>query len=446
MAVAVPAVVFICLMVFTSFLHARDLEDVFELALEKDPRFAGMQYERNAEEEVLRQAWGEVLPTLTAEGAHTETSQEIISTDNEVYGSGDSDYPTTEYTVSLTQPLFDFASYMKIKSAGTNFKGAELEVAAARQELTVRVATAYFGVLAARDRLRVTGAEEAAVKSHYELVSEKFKRGLSPRTDYYEAKARLAEVRTKRLVAESDLDDARQALEEIIGDSADSLAPLKEKLPLLSPEPGDAGAWIDAAIDQNPALKAIQQEVESARQEIRRQRAGHYPSLDLEARYNRRDTEGTLFGGGSEVETVDVGVRLTVPIYQGGIVSSRTREAGHRKNALQQEKVRRTRALEREARAAFFGVGNAIKRVKSLREAVEAQRLALEGKKDGYESGLFTILAVLDAERDLSLARLNYARARYEYILNTLILKKTAGTLNDEDIAGVNGWLRHSSD
>jgi outer membrane protein len=421
---------------------ALDLNEAFGLALSRDPRFAGMRFEREAEQEVLRQAWAGVLPTFSAEGVYTETSQDIISSDNTVFGSGKSDFPTTEYTLSLTQPLIDYAAFMNIKRAKALARGADRELAAARQDLAVRVATAYFAVLGAMDRLAATRAEEAAVSRNYELVDERFKQGLSTRTEYYDAKARLADVMANRLAVESDLDDARQALEEIIGGPAGELAPLREEIPLISPEPADAGTWIDAAVKQNPALDAAHQKTEAARQDIRRQGAAHYPVVNLEANHNWTETEGTLFGGGSEVETTEYLFRLTLPLYQGGVVSARTREAIQRLNASIQEEERQTRALERETRAAYFGVNTSIERVLSYREAVEAQRLAVEGKVEGHRSGLFTILAVLDGERDLSLARQNFAMARYDYIVNSLILKKTSGILGDTDIVVVNEWLK----
>lgn len=437
------AVVVLCLSGALSTLCAADLVTVFNQALENDPRFVGMRHERDAEQERLRQAWAGVLPTLSAEGVHKETTQDIVSSDNTVFGSGSSDFPTTEYTLSLTQPLFNLSSFINIRRASALVRGADLELEAARQELAVRVAQAYFDALAARDRLTATAAEEAAVSGHYELVSERFNRGLSTRTEYYDAKARLADIMARRLTAESDLDDAYQALAEITGSPVEDLSLLHEELPLISPDPVDANTWIDAAVRQNPSLEAVRQSVASARQEVRRQRAGHYPNVNLEASHNWRETDGTLFGGGSEVETSEILFRMNVPLYQGGMVNSRTREAICRMNALLQEESRQTRALQRETRAAFYGVDNAIERVRSLGDAVEAQQLALEGKKEGHRSGLFTILAVLDAERDLSLARQNYAMARYDYIINSLMLKKAAGTLNDEDIAGVNGWLKH---
>lgn len=427
-----------------SHLHAMDLRQAFTLALEKDPQFMGRSYESKATGELLRQAWGAVLPSLSAEGSRTETRQEIVSTDNEVYGIGKSTFPTTEYTLSLTQPIFNFASFVNITRSREIAQAAELELEAERQDLAVRTAIAYFRVLAAQDRLKAIGAEEAAVRGHYDLIRERFNRGLSTRTEYYDAKARVAEVQANRLMAESDFDDARQGLEEIIGRPAVDLAPLRDELELIPPDPDDAGVWIEAAMDQNPSLEAMRRNVEASRQEVRRQRAGHYPYVDLEVNHNWRETDGTLFGGGSEVKTSNFLVRLNVPLYQGGIISSRTREATLRKSASVQNEEQLARAIHRETRAAFFGVNSSIQRVNALLDAVEAQQLALEGRKEGHRSGLFTILAVLDGERDLSLARQNYAMARYDYIINTLILKKTVGTLTGDDIVTVNSWLQDS--
>ncbi len=432
-------------MVPAPFAQTVSLKDVFSLALKNDPRFVGMGYERAAQEEILKQAWAEVKPNLAAEGVYTETDQEIVSSDNTVYGTGSSSYPTKEYSLSFVQPLFNMASFVNIKKAKAQLAVADAELQAARQELAIRVAAAYFSVLEAGDRMAATVAEEAAVKRHYELIKGRFDSGLSTRTEFYDAKARLAEVMANRIAAASDLDNARQALEEIVGPVAGKLASLRDKIPMIPPDPSDPKVWIKAAHKQNPELKAAGQKVESARNEVMRQKAGHYPYLALEANYTWRDTEGTLFGGGSEVKTNDILVRMTVPLYAGGSVSSRTREARYRLDASLQEETRQMRAIERKVWVAYHGVNTAIERAKSFREALEAQKLALEGKKEGYRSGLFTILAVLDAERDLSLARQNYAMARYDYILNSLMLKRAAGTLDDQDITIVDSWLQSDS-
>ncbi len=411
------------------------------LAIKNDPRFLGARYERDASVEKFVQARAGLLPRLTAQGSYTQTRQNIVSSDNTVYGQGSSTFPTTTYSASLTQPLFNFASWASLQRAKATVKGADMKLEAARQDLMVRTSRGYLGVLASRDNLEFLSVEEAAVARYHELVSGRFASGLASRTDFLDAKARFSDVKARKIAARSTLDDAFQTLREIVGQDVTKISALREELPLVRPDPDNVDTWIDAGLKQNPSLEVQRQAVEEARQEVSRQQAGHYPYLNLEANYDRTKTEGTLFGGGSEVETASALVRLSVPLYEGGIVSSRTREARGLYQVAVQEEERQTRAAKKETRAAFLGVASSIDRVQALREAVEAQKLVLEAKKEGYRSGLYTILAVLDAERDLYRARRDYAVARYDYVMNSLRLKVSVGTLTEADLASVNDWL-----
>lgn len=420
---------------------AVDLLSAYGLALKNDPRFVGARYERDASVEKLSQARAGLLPKLTAEGVYTQTRQNIISSDNTVYGQGSSTFPTTEYSISLVQPLFNMASWASLQRARATAKGADLKLETAKQDMMVRLARAYLGALATRDNLEFIGVEETAVSRYHELVTGRFSSGLTSRTDFLDAKARLSDVRARKIAAQSNHDDAFQALREIVGQDVEKIAAVREELPLVSPDPNNIETWIDATVKQSPSLEMQRQAVEEARHEVRRQQAGHYPFINLEAEYDRTKTEGTLFGGGSEVETAYVLARLTIPIFEGGVVASRTREAKSLHQAAAQEEERQTRAARKETRAAYLGVISSIDRVKALREALEAQKLVLEAKREGYRSGLYTILAVMDAERDLYRARRDYAVARYDYIMNSLRLKKAVGTLSDGDIASINDWF-----
>lgn len=422
-------------------VRAEGILDVYQMAIQNDPSYAGARFSREASQETLTQAWSAFQPTISAEGSHSETRQRIISSDNAVYARGSSSYPSNEYSLSLVQPLFNKASLSNLSRARAKIKGADMELEGARQDLIVRVTKVYLGVLAARDKLTLTRTEEAAVGKHYELASNKFKMGLSPKTDYLDAKARIAEVRANRIAAESAMDNASQALREVTGKQVASIAALRDDLPLKSPEPNDVEAWIASAVKQNPALEAQRQAVEAARREHERQVAGHYPLLNLEAGHSYNDTKGTLFGGGSEYETTNVLVRLKIPIFEGGIVKSRSREAYSLYQAALQEQERQLRALQKETRAAYYGVVDAMERVKALNEAVESQELVVQAKQDGYKAGLFTVVAVLDSQRDLTLVRQDYATARYDYVMNSLRLKKAVGTLAEDDIVTVQGWL-----
>ena len=165
-----------------------------------------------------------------------------------------------------------------------------------------------------------------------------------------------------------------------------------------------------------------------------RQNAAHYPTLDLVGSYNSEDTDGTLYGGGSQIDNTKVMLKLNVPLYQGGMVSSKAAEAEHQRSAARQELIRQTRAVERQTRSAFLGVKTALNRVEALHQSVASNQSALEAKQEGFLSGLYTSLAVLDAERDLYLTKQEYAKARYQYLLNGLKLKKATDTLSGQDI------------
>jgi outer membrane protein len=216
---------------------------------------------------------------------------------------------------------------------------------------------------------------------------------------------------------------------------------MKDPIDLAKPDPLDVDYWITQASKSNPGIQNLEYAVIVAREEIRIQRGGHYPSLDLQVRANHNETDGTLFGGGSEVDTTDVMLNLTVPIYSGGFTSSKTREAAKRHQKLIQDLNQKKREVKREMRAAYFGMISSISRVEALAEAVKSQRLALDSKERGFKSGLYTVLAVLDAERDLSIAKRDYAQARYDYAINSLKLKHTLGEISEEDVAHANQWL-----
>jgi outer membrane protein len=304
-----------------------------------------------------------------------------------------------------------------------------------------RVAESYLAVLAAEDNARFAEAEQAAVERQRELARTRRASGLAARTDEFDANARYALVVANAVEAENQLDDARQALLETSGMLLTDLEPLRAEIPLERPDPLDVDQWVDIALRQSPQVLAREQSLEVAQYEVRRQAAGRYPSLNLVTRLDNRDTEGSLFGGGSEVETADVAIQLRVPIYSGGSSGSNVRQAALRvEESVEHVKLERL-VVARQARSAYLGVLSGIARTEALGESLLAQRSALEAKQRGYGSGINTALDVLDAERDLYLILRDHAQARYDYLLNTLRLKQAAGTLSVDDLARINEAL-----
>jgi outer membrane protein len=417
---------------------AQSLADIYALARSSDPKFAAAGYVRDATRESLTQAWSQLRPTLSFLYQYTDTSQDIISSDNTVFDSGTSDFSTTEYTLRITQPVFELPLILNIGQARVEQSKADLELLSAEQDLIVRVSERYVKALAAQDQLVYARAEEAAVKQHHELAKARFEMGLAPVTDLYDARARLASREARTLEAEIQMEDAFQAIRELTGVVPDELVPMPEKVILFGPTPDDAQAWVDNAIRQNTAVMAQSRLVEIARREVQKQRAGHYPTLDLVGRFNNQNTEGTLFGGGSEVETVDISLQLNIPLYQGGVISSRVSQASSQYSKVKADLDRLTRESVRLARTSFLGVKSSIRRIDALDQTLTAQQSALDAKQEGYRSGLFTSLAVLDAERDLYMAKTDFAQARYDYILNNLRLRQAVGSLSEQDLIWTN--------
>ena len=415
---------------------------VYQKALIHDPTFQSAEFQKLVVDEGRTQAIAELLPKLTGTADYTKTFQDIQSSDNNVVAAGDIDYNSTTYGLTLTQPIFHWDSIVGMSQSKAEIFVAEVRYLLAEDELMYRVAELYFGALAALDQLDYAKAELVAVEKHFELASSRFDMGLVPITDLHDAKARLASIVSKTIEAENFLDDSLQALQEVVGEPLEDLRVLQEKITLTSPNPEGLDLWTAKAIEQNPGVKLQEYSVEVANLEVDKQRAKHYPTVDLIGSYENEDTDGSLYGGGAEGDTTDILVVLNVPFYEGGAVSSRVREAKHILSSARQELIKQQRSVIRQTRSSYLGVNSALKMIEALHQSVISTRLALDAKQEGFLSGLYTSLNVLDAERDLSLANIDYAKARYDYLLNSLKLKQAVGSLTEADLEQLDQWLQ----
>jgi outer membrane protein len=446
---------------------AEDLIQVFRLAKEHDPVFEREMYRHEASPEALTQAYSELLPNLSVDSTYRQTKQEILSSDVAVYQTDTARYPAYGYTLSLVQPVLKLSSVYRVKQAREEMKRADLKFEAAKQDLILRVAETYSGLLEAMDSLTFTRAEEAAVQRHYELAENRYRSGLAPVTDYHDAKARLADTMALKVKVKNRLEDAIEALTELTGRRIENVATLKAApvggtfpkagqrspegpaqgtpqgsgMPLVSPEPNKMEDWLEAASQQNLDIRVQQQTVEVAEKEIERQKAGHAPVLSVVGRLNRDYEGGSLFGGESDVKTTEAFAQLTFPLFQGFSVTSRTREAVKLHSAAKADLEKEVRSVQRTTKASFLGVMSSIENAEAFKQSVLSNQMALEAKREGFKSGLFPALAVLDAERDLHRARQDYAKANYDYVVYSLRLKRAVGALAEEDLIAVNQWL-----
>ena len=431
--------VLICLsFLIQSPVIANDLVDAYSLARGSDPTYQAAIAEYRATLETKPQARSQLLPTISfsADGA---TNQQDVDTDSPLGDVGKIDFESYGYSLDLNQPVFRYDRFLALKQADSEIKGAQARLDAAEQDLMIRISERYFDVLAALDDLKFANAEKKALKRQLEQAEQRFEVGLIAITDVQEARAGYDRSVATQIVAVNNVANTREALREVTGEYIELLAPLGEEMPLVSPQPEDIEEWTRRSQEQNRQVEASRQDLEVARQNIKIEKSGHLPTVDLFASKGF-DSSGGRFGT-TETDAAVIGLELNMPLFEGGLVTSRTREAHERYNQAYQELERAYREAQRQTRESYLGVISGISQVKAFQQAVVSNETALEATEAGFEVGTRTAVDVITVQRALLEALRNYARSRYDYILSILRLKQAAGTLSPEDLRAVNQWL-----
>jgi outer membrane protein len=411
-----------------------DLLSVYNQALDADPTFKAELAAHTAALEALPQSRAGVLPAIDLRGNISRNRFDPRDNNPTSYATNKT------YSIGLRQPLYRRDRFIQLQQADSSIAQADAEFAAAQQDLALRVATRYFLVLGARDNLAFVRADKEALTRTLDQAKQRFEVGLAAITDTLKAQAAYDIAISDEISAEQLLADAHEALRELTGKLPSTLEVLKADIPLLVPDPADQNQWVAAAIEQNPLMLAAQAATETAKQEIQVQRSGHYPSVDVTADYSYRDNR---FGGIQDLKRNDsaIGIEMNLPLYQGGLIDSRTREQRSLYNQAQEQQEQQYRATERQTRDNYRGIVSGISKVKALKRAIESNEKAYEAAQAGFDVGTRDIIDVLDAQRELLGARRDHARSRYNYLLDTLRLKQAAGILGESDLAEINAVL-----
>ena len=440
---------------FTSFhSYAADLQDVYERARTNDPLIREADANRLAARESRPQAVAALLPQVDARANYNEEESDSSGAFVEpgqppTPEIRDSDGSSSAWDVTLRQNVFSWENWASLRRANAERAQAEADYLAAQQDLILRTSTAYFLVLAAQDTLEAAQAAHDAITRQLEQSEKRFEVGLIAVTDVQEAKAAFDSATAALIEAKRNLATAGERLRELTGDAFDELSKPGSDMPLSSPNPANAEDWVELAMNQNARLISSRLAADITRHDISAERGGHFPNLDVVVSRSHFDSEASITGSSagdidSDSEDTVVSLQLTLPIFSGGATSSRVRQAQYRHIAARERLERTARETERETRDAYLGVNSEVARVQSLRQAVESAMTALQATEAGYEVGTRTSVDVLDARRRLFEAQTNYARSRYDYLLNVLRLRLAAGTLDQKGLTDVNALLTES--
>ena len=432
-----------CALLLSPATRSTDLLTFFRDALANDAVYASARSTLDAGREIRVQGLAALYPTIGATANTVRNEVDVSSrTPSAAFVPGSRVFNTNGYTINLSQPLFRWGNWQTYLQSQLQVVQSEAQFAQAGQDLAVRVAQAYFDVLNAQDTLAVARAKKIAISEQLAQAKRNFEVGTSTIVDTNEAQSRYDLVIAEEIAAQNDLAVKQTALQQIVGKPPGDLAALRADVALPPPAPTQIESWVEAAESGNFLVKAQDVGAEVARRAIEIQRAGHYPTLDLTAARTHSSSSGSATNNiGSDINSTTIGLQLAIPIYAGGAVDSRVRQAiaNHDKSKADLEIQKRTAA--QNARQFFLGVTNGLAQVRAFEAAMISSKSSLDSNKLGYEVGVRINIDVLNAQQQLFTTQRDLSKARYDTIVNSFRLKAATGALNEEDIAAVNALL-----
>jgi outer membrane protein len=422
---------------------AEDLVQVFRDAQRYDATFSAARNSLAAGRERLPQGRALLLPALNLSANATRSRIDVDSKDPAVSPSFLRNPDSGGYTLTLSQPIFRRQNWLQYEQSEYQVRQAEATFGQASQDLIVRVAQAYFEVLGQYDTLTLVRAQKAATSEQLAQAKRNFEVGTATITDTHEAQARYDLIAAQEIAAQNDLQARRRQLQLIAGKEYAELKQLRGDIKLTPPNPENVETWAELAQKQAYTVLIQEAAAEVASLEAKRASAGHLPTLDFVAQYGQTtETASITSTVGRDTATSSIGLQLALPIFQGGSVSSREREAAalYQRSKDDVDNARRTAVLT--ARQLYLSAVSGITQVGALEQAKVSSQSALDSNKLGYEVGIRINIDVLNAQQQLYSTERDLALARYNTILNNLRLKASAGTLREEDLEEVNRALR----
>ena len=422
-------------------VQAESLLEVYKLAQENDPEVLSKIYQGEAQSENDYQVLALFFPQAKFRIARTETNQDIISAENQVYEDGETRYPTTEYELTVRQSIYNQSYWEKLWQAEAEEKKIAAGLEVIKQDLILKVIERYFAILNIREEYKSFVEEVKGLGEQYELVKIKLDSGLEKKMMLKKARAVYLDAKTRKEEAYYKFDDAKFALQEITGMEIKVANELTTNFPLVSPEPSSEDAWIAKAVLYNPEIIGQKEGWEVASQEVDVQQAGHYPTVDFVFTHGRKKAEGGLFGGGSDIEDTKMLFELNVPIFEGGKVMSKVRQAKSLEKKEKSNVTQITRKITRETKKAFNTVKISLSKIhsyKELQDASEEEVTFLEGL---FKSGVISVFETVDAKRALAKVKADYINSRYEYVLSMMRLKRATGILSEKDLNDLSSFF-----
>lgn len=431
---------------FNTASLATTLAEAYRQALASDPTFKTAEAQWQAAQQLAPISRSYLLPQLTS-SASADRGYVVQSFDED----NASFYQNVQqFALNLNQAIFNYQAWSGLKNANAQVKQAQANYDYAVQDLILRVASAYLAVLQAYDQLLATQAQKTSLTQQLKQTQDQFDVGLIAITGLEQVKASFDSTLALEIADKNNIANKLEELRAITGVFYVDMQGISPKLPLVVPNPQNINSWVAIATKQSYAIKSAYYAMVAARENVKMKRAGHFPTVNATAGYSYDNQSESFLGGTSPTpntnSTTSVGVTVSLPVYQGGLVNAQTRQAAAQYAEASAQLEQTYRGTLTQTREAYLGVISGVNKLKADRQAIVSSQTSLNSTKSGYTAGTQTIVDVLQQQSNVYNSQSNYATDRYNYLISLLTLKQSAGTLSPKDIAILNTWLNQPID
>ncbi|CDZ77446.1 Outer membrane protein TolC precursor [Legionella massiliensis] len=425
---------------------ATDLMDIYQQALENDPIFKQAYSTYMSNTEAVPIARAALYPQLTINALAARNVQDVAASTSRLATT----YNSNQWQVNASQALFNYKAWAQVQRAKASVKAAQASFNDSAQNLILRTASAYFQVLLAKDTLNFAEAKKRANKRQFDQAEQRFKVGLDAITSVYEAKAAYDQSVAQVISARNNQINQNENLRKLTNHVYEHLSPLRDsRIPLVKPEPDNINEWVNTGLKQNYKLYAAKYGLEAARETIKAQSSGAWPTFALQGNSTTTHIQSDVSASNSasffvpsRQSTSNVAIAMNFPVFQGGLVQAQTRQAQYNFQTTSEQLEQTYRDVEVNSRIAFNTIIDGISKVKADKQTIISQQNSLESTEAQFQVGTRTMVDVVNAQQRLFEAQEQLASDQYDLINSILNLKYLAGTLNVTDLEEINAWLQ----
>ena len=442
MSVRIPRCLRSCLILVMSTVCAApswadNLLETYRQSFATDPTLAQARASLDAEMQSRPLARSALLPHMGLATGFGENTANITGLGNPISQS----YPSNNFSVNLTQTVFNGQAWSALAQADSRIQASEAALVYAEQQLALKVATAYFGVLQAEAQERVAVEQEKLLDNINQQTRATLEVGTGDIIAVHEAQARLDAARSDLVKAHNAVTVARRSLQRLTHQPIGHLDDLGH-FEAMPPQPARSEPWVETALANQPLLHQNEAQLRIAQEQVEYNRRARWPVVSLQG--VSQHALGSPFPN-LDINQKGASLNLSMPIFDGGQISASVDQAQAQAQASVQALAGLRDEVTLNTQTAFLNLQDSVAQLQAAEVAASSAKVSLEGTRAGFEVGTRSIIDVLNVATDFIRAEQNYNVALYAHVVSRVNLKAAAGILTVADLESINTLLSHTA-